>query len=153
MPAFMKYTGVDGSTEAPAHDDLIIFSYSTGPGSQAGADLRKGTWLTDVTHEDAPAGDGTSNTFMYAEKYPLEDDGYVLTAIQHGSVDTLQGGTDGAQNTPGALLFIFSQEPTAQDTASGSYVLYQDVVVPPIETGPALAVESLTIAHEGFWLI
>jgi hypothetical protein len=27
------------------------------------------------------------------------------------------------------------------------------VFVPPLETGPAVAMEALTIAHEGFWLI
>ena len=46
-----------------------------------------------LSSHDEPRPDGSSNTFMYAEKYQLEDDAYVLTAIQHGSVDTLQTGS------------------------------------------------------------
>jgi hypothetical protein len=35
----------------------------------------------------------------------------------------------------------------------GTHALYQDVVVPTADTGSAVAMETLTIAHEGFWLI
>src|SRR5262245_8509553 len=84
MPVFMKYQGVDGSMQGPSHHDLDILSYSIGSGSQAGADLRKGTWLADVTYDGAPAADGTSNTFLFAEKYPSQD-GDLLIFDQYAS--------------------------------------------------------------------
>ena len=70
-----------------------------------------------------------------------------------------------AGHTPGALLFNFSSEPVADaavtftaivlaegdgESSSGTHALYQDVLVPP---PPAAAMETLTIAHEGGWLI
>ena len=35
---------------------------------------------------------------------------------------------------------------------SGSHALYQDVFIPTVDTEPALAIEAVTIAHEGYWL-
>jgi hypothetical protein len=70
-----------------------------------------------------------------------------------------------ADHTPGALLFKFSSEPVADNAvtwtaialaesggaaSTGLHALYQDVFVP---TSPADAMETLTIAHEGSWLI
>ena len=40
-----------------------------------------------------PRPDGTSNTLMIAERY--QDGPYVLTAIEHGAVDTFQKGFNG----------------------------------------------------------
>ena len=34
---------------------------------------------------------------------------------------------------------------------SGSHILYQDVFIPAVDTGPAVAIETVTIAHEGYW--
>jgi hypothetical protein len=115
--------------------------------------------------------DGTSNTLMYAEKFQLEDGAYVLTAIEHAGIDTLHaiggvtvasGDVDGATDT---FEFDFCDGGTAADIGTGtwimdttyetgSHLLYQDVFVPPpLETGPAVAMETLTIGHEGFWLL
>ena len=35
---------------------------------------------------------------------------------------------------------------------SGSHALYQDVFIPTVDTGPAVAIEAVKIAHEGYWL-
>ena len=154
MPAYTQ-SGTVRATRAPAQEDVIVFSVSMGS-SQAAGDVTKGTWLTDVTHVDAPAGDGTSNTFMSAERYN-EDEPYVLTAIQHtgvapiGGVQVACGDVNGDTDT-----FDFGyadSEPTAQDTAAGAHALYQDVSVPTSGTVPAVGMESLTIAHEGLWLL
>ena len=50
-----------------------------------------------------------------------------------------------------ATLMDFDFPSSSSDGAdySGSHLLYQDVVVPT----PAVAMETLTIAHEGFLLI
>ena len=154
MPCYMQL-GTVRATQAPAQDDVIVFSVSMGS-SQVTGDVAKGTWLTDVTHEAAPSGDGTSNTLMTAERY--HDDGaYVLTATQHtgvaptGGVQVACGDVNGDTDT---FDFGYADgEPTAQDAPTGSHALYQDVSVPTPGTEPAVGMESLTIAHEGFWLI
>ena len=114
------------------------------------------------------------------------------------AVQTDDGDSAAAVHTPGALLFSFDREPTAQEVVSGevfykppaqtddglllpavqagdtdalgdpvtftytvrntssayegTHALYQDVVIPSVDTGPALAIEEITIAHEGIWL-
>ena len=118
--------------------------------------------------------DGTSNTLIYAEKFQLEDSAYVLTAIEHAGVNTLQTGSiggvtvasgdvDGATDT---FEFDFCDGGTAgqpdlgtgawiPDTTyeTGAHLPYQDLLVPSAETtGPTVAMETLTIGHEGFLL-
>src|SRR5262245_22774192 len=79
------------------------------------------------------------------------DDGLLVPPSNIGGVSVGCGDVDGAARALGDLVtFTFTVEPSAYE---GSHLLYQDVVVPPLETGPAVAMEALTIAHEWFWLI
>jgi hypothetical protein len=153
-------------------DWIIVESYSSG--ASQGQPV---TFTYTVSQPaDNPRPDGTSNTFMIGEQLP-DDDPYVLTAIQHGAVDTLQKGFNGALTVAvgdvngDADTFDFANydggtaagEPNIRigtwitDTTyqTGSHILYQDVVVPPPpETGGStVAMETITIANEGLWLI
>jgi hypothetical protein len=62
------------------------------------------------------------------------DGDYLLTAVEHTA-------------TEGSQLFSFNLD--ILSSYEGSHVLYQDVVVPE----PAVAMETLTVAHEGSWLV
>ena len=171
MPVFMKYQGVDGSSHAPPIGDPDFLSYSYGSGSQAGADLQKGTWLTDATYDGSPAGtsmetvaktgssdagaDGTSSTLMLGEKYLPEDD-YVLTFVEHASQPySTDGGfiggvfvaagdvnLNGAEDSRG--LWQINVEP---DRSFGEPVTFTATIYNPEAT---VVTETLTIAHEGF---
>jgi len=140
-------------------DAILVQSYSSGMSS---------------SHDD-PRPDGSSNTFMCAEKYQLEDDTYVLTAIQHRGVDTLQTGSIGgilvaygdANGDTDTFEFSYHDGGTTggqsdirtgtwiMDTTyeTGAHLMYQDLFVPTLETGAPVAMETLTIGHEGFGLI
>jgi hypothetical protein len=126
--------------------------------------------------------DGTNDSFIFADYKPTEslavdptnpnvdlrpmetpgpDDNVGLPAVQMddgllafpgyiGGVSVGCGDVDGALGDPVTFTFTVSVDPSAYE---GSHLLYQDVFVPPLETGPAVAMEALTIAHEGSWLI
>jgi len=169
MPVYMKYQGVDGSSHAPPLGDPDLLSYSYGSSSQAGADLKKGTWLTDVTYEGSTDGtsmetaadtrssdagaDGTSNTLMLGEKYLPEDD-YVLTFVEHtsqpystdggfiGGVFVAAGDVNGAEDSLG--LWQTDVEPARP---IGEPVTFTATIYNP---EVAIGTETLTIAHEGF---
>src|SRR5262249_30343513 len=144
---------VNGDTDALGQPVTFTFTVTTSLGSRE------------------ERSDGTSNTLMYAEKFQLEDGAYVLTAIEHAGVITLHsiggvtvasGDVDGATDT---FEFDFCDGGTAPGQPdirtgtwimdatyeTGSHLLYQNVLVPPppLETGPAVAMETLTIGHEG----
>jgi hypothetical protein len=80
-------------------------------------------------------------------------DGLLMPPSNIGGVSVGCGDVDGAADAlgdPVTFTFTVSVDPSAYE---GSHLLYQDVFVPPSETGSAVAMEALTIAHEGFWLI
>jgi hypothetical protein len=96
------------------------------------------------------------------------DKGYLLTSVSHRATDPSQLGEpvtftytvsvepsgNGAANTPGALLFRFDHEPTVQGgIQKGDWitdVTYESV---GLLGQPTIATETLTIAHEGFFLV
>src|SRR5262245_26819091 len=150
----METPGPDDNVGLPAvqMDDGLLVS----PSNISGVSVACG----DV---DGVAVDPTNpNVDLRPMETPGPDDNVVLSAVQMvdgllvppsniGGVSVGCGDVDGAARALGDLVtFTFTVEPSAYE---GSHLLYQDVVVPPLETGPAVAMEALTIAHEGFWLI
>jgi hypothetical protein len=152
-------------------DWIIVESYSSG--TSQGEPV---TFTFAVSQPaDSPRPDGTSNTLMIGEVLP--DDSYVLTAIQHGAVDTFQSGFNGGitvasgdvngdtdtfdfanydgGTAAGELNIRTGTWITDTTYETGSHALYQDVVVPPPPGtgGAAVAMETITIANEGLWLI
>jgi hypothetical protein len=74
-----------------------------------------------------PPADGTSNTVLFAERHLRPDGEHVLTAVQHGSQ------TYGPGNVQ-----------------KGGWI--SDVTYERSSGGTAVAMETLTIAHEGIEL-
>lgn len=96
-----------------------------------------------------------------------EDKGYLLTSISHRATDQSQVGepvtftytvsidplATGADHTPGALLFTFSSEPTAQGgVRKGDWITDVTYASAELLGQPTVAMETLIIAHEGFLL-
>ena len=177
LPAVQKDDTFDFTTEptvtATAHETQRLIVVNTGNGGLARSNAGDGGIIIDFT----PGPDANTG----------------LPAVQ-----TDDGDSAAAVHTPGALLFSFDREPTAQEVVSGevfykppaqtddglllpavqtgdtdalgdpvtftytirntssayegTHALYQDVVIPSFDTGPALAIEEITIAHEGIWL-
>ena len=80
--------------------------------------------------------DGTSNTFMFAEKLRLSDGEHVLTAVQHAA-----GGEDSGR------LWQINVRPCEGGLHKGDWI--SDVTYERLQDGNPVAVETLTIAHEG----
>ena len=87
--------------------------------------------------------DGTSNTFMYAEKFQLPDGEHVLTAIQHDAREPSSAGEDSRG------LWQINLEPGKGNIQKGGWI--SDVTY-EASGGNAVAMETLTIAHEGILL-
>ena len=77
----------------------------------------------------------------------FSEDAFVFDGTQLAIPD---GTSNTAPGEPVTFTYTVRADPSAYE---GSDVLYQDVFVPPLETGPAVAMETLTIAHEGYWLV
>jgi hypothetical protein len=90
--------------------------------------------------------DGTSNTFMYAEKFQLPDGEYVLTAVQHHANEP---GSAGGEDSRG--LWQINLEPGNGNIQKGGWI--SDVTYEASPGGNAVAMETLTIAHEGILLL
>ena len=84
--------------------------------------------------------DGTTNTFMYAERFQLPDGEHVLTAVQHAATGEESRG-----------LWQINARPCEGGVRKGDWI--SDVTYESLQNGNAVAVESLTIAHEGLLLI
>ena len=80
--------------------------------------------------------DGTSNTFMYAEKFQFQDKEHVLTTVQHAA-----GGEDSLG------LWQINARACDGSVRKGDWI--SDVTYENLQEGNAVAVESLTVAHEG----
>jgi hypothetical protein len=142
------------------------------PPASGETDVRKGTWLTDVTYDDSPAGtavgtitntdsleldaDGTSNTIMIAEKHMSQDGAHVLTSVQHasqtyatgtgfmGGVFVASGDVDGAEDSLG--LWQINAEPARPFSQPVTFT----ATISNLEG--TVATETITIAHEGLLL-
>ena len=86
------------------------------------------------------AADGTSNTFMYAEKFQLPDGEHVLTTVQHSA---------GGEDSRG--LWQINVAADADGVRKGGWIT--DVTYETLPGGTAVAIETLTIAHEGILLL
>lgn len=86
-----------------------------------------------------PMTDGTSNTFMYAEKFQLLDGEHVLTTVQHAA---------GGEDSRG--LWQINVAPDEGAIRKGGWIC--DVTHEDLPGGTTVAMETLTIAHEGFLL-
>ena len=116
---------------------------------------RYGEWTHDVARfqfgapeEDVivpAAKDGTSNTFMVAEKFQLPDGEYVLTAVQHAG----QPGAAGGEDSRG--LWQINVAPYEGEIQKGGSI--SDVSHGQLPGENAVAMETLTVAHEGILLI
>ncbi len=98
----------------------------------------------DVTVPVPTMMDGTSNTFMYAEKFQLPDGEYVLTAVQHHANEPSSAGEDSRG------LWQINLEPGNGNIQKGGWI--SDVTY-EASGGNAVAMETLTIAHEGLLLL
>jgi hypothetical protein len=102
------------------------------------------TWQRgDVRLDDGEAGikDGTSNTLMIGE---------IVKPAPAGRTDGVFNSIPPALPTEDEVLIAFEHgDVRAGDGYSGAHILYQDVVVP----ASAVAMETITIAHEGLLLI
>ena len=83
--------------------------------------------------------DGTSNTFMHAERFQFADAGYSLTSVQHAA---------GGEDSRG--LWQINVQACDGSVRKGDWI---SDVTDVLQDGNAVAIESLTIAHEGFSLI
>src|SRR5262249_32480869 len=117
-------------------------SYSIGS-SQAGADLQKGTWLTDVSYEGSRTADGSSNTLMLAEKHISQDDD-LLTFDQYTSHAKSTSFVDANGGEDSRGLWQINVEPTHP---FGEPVTFTATISIP---HGAVGIETLTLAHEGF---
>ena len=113
---------------------------------------------------EATIPDGTSNTVFFGEKYG-QAGSIGGVSVAGGDVDgatgalgdpvtftfTVSGPATGFLGFPGGVRVASGDVNAVEmgDGYAGSHVLYQDVFVPTLETGPAVAMETLTIAHEG----
>ena len=121
--------------------------------------------------------DGTSNTVFFSERYYLVDSQGSDRTTDTSTVATLQD-FDWPSSSSDPVTFTYTVSVDPSDTTlercfvkswstsgdaddrptddgadySGSHVLYQDVFIPTVDTGPAVAIETITIAHEGYWL-
>jgi hypothetical protein len=96
---------------------------------------------------------------QFADNAGVEDKGYVLTSVEHRTTEESQFGQ--------AVTFTYTVgvSPSATGSIGGVYVASGDVDGAPnafeydfcdggtAATGPVVAMETLTIAHEGFGLI
>jgi hypothetical protein len=104
---------------------MTIVAVNGGGNTPQGVQLERCFVKSWSTSGDA---DGTNDSFNFTDYKPTE------------SV---------ALGDPVTFTYTVSVDPSAYE---GSHVLYQDVFVPPLETGPALAIEAVTILHGGYWL-
>jgi hypothetical protein len=123
MPVFMKYDGIDGE-----------FS---------GGDDRPTETIKFVYGVLDTADDGL---LLPA----VQDHGLLLPAVQDDGL-VLVTDADPKGAIAGIIIAATSDNNRSDDGAdySRSHLLYQDVMIPT----PAVAMETLTIAHEGFLLI
>ena len=164
------FMSVDNETYSMLHlaSDVNITGDDADDGLLLPAVQDDGLFLPAVRIDDGEATipDGTSNTVFFSERYGQ--------AGAIGGVSVAGGDLDGATDAlgdPVTFTFTVSNPPPATgflgfpggvrvasgdvnavemgDGYAGSHVLYQDVFVPTLETGPAVAMETLTIAHEG----
>ena len=105
-----------------------------------------------TTEPTAPAGEVNHSEFAIVKRLDattptFSEDAFVFDGTQLAIPD---GTSNTAPGEPVTFTYTVRADPSAYE---GSHVLYQDVFVPPLETGPAVAMETLTIAHEGYWLV
>src|SRR5215207_3675159 len=107
--------------------------------------------------------DGTSNTVLFSERYTRPDGEHVLTAVQHASQTSSAVGEDSRglwqinlepdQHGPNA--FEHDQNdggaPSEGNIRTGGWI--SDVTYEDSQGGNAVAMETLTIAHEGLSLL
>jgi hypothetical protein len=147
-----------------SEDDTFDFSQSTTEPT-AGAGKINFSEVAIVKRTDSTAPSVDYESFQFADNAGTDGKGYVLTSIQHGTTDTSlvdQSGTEASSR-----LFVGNLTLDSQASAGGedSWGLWQinvepnqydpdafanDLYDPP--TGPAVATETLTIVHEGFWV-
>ena len=114
---------------------------------QSGTPDQSGYSGTHILYQDViiPAvKDGTSNTIMVAEKFQFPDGEYVLTAVQHA-------GQTGALGEDSRGLWQINIQPSGGEIRKGGWIL--DVSHGPLPGENAVAMETLTIAHEGILLL
>ena len=98
----------------------------------------------DVTVPAAP--NGASNTFLFAEKVQGSDGEYVLAAVQHHATQPLSGAGEDSFG-----LWQINAEPNEGSLHKGGWICDVTYEHPP--AGNAVAIETLTLAHEGILLI
>jgi len=112
--------------------DGLITSYDlTVAGPDDAPDVRKGEWITDVSYKSVGG--------------PLLPGG-----VSVASAD-LSGDAGGVPGDP--IVFTYTVTNTSSPPYEGTHALYQDVAIPSLDTGPELAIEPLSIAHESYWLL
>ena len=90
------------------------------------------------------ASDGTSNTFMHAEKFHFLEGEHVLTSVHHAPPAGAAGGEDSRG------LWQINIQPSEGGVSKGGWI--SDVTYEGSAGGNAVAMETLTIAHEGILL-
>ena len=158
-------------------DDFIIIDYKPTESLKADDNFLVIDWLAEDHFKVDPSDPSVDPTNPNVDLRPMEtpgpDDNVGLPAVQIGGVSVASGDVNGDTDAIGQTVtftYTVNVDPSAYDdydrdqqliaihTRTGnatleteSHLLYQDVFVPTLETGPAVAMETLTIADEGFW--
>lgn len=100
-----------------------------------------GEWIADVERPGVHAvPDGTSNTIFYAEQIRHPDGDYLLTAVEHAA---------GSEDSRG--LWQINAQAGDGSVRKGDWI--SDVSYESGQSGNAVAMETITIVHEGFMMI
>jgi hypothetical protein len=122
---------------------MTIVAVNGGGNTPQGVQLERCFVKSWSTSGDA---DGTNDSFNFTDYKPTE-----VHPSNIGGVSVGCGDVHDALGDPVTFTYTVRVDSSAYE---GSHALYQDVFVPPppLETGPALAIEAVTIVHEGYWL-
>ncbi len=151
----------------PETDDEVLIAFEFGDTANAAESaVRKGGWITDVTFERLETG---AHALYQDVVIPavqtddglllpaVQDDGLLLPAVQTDdafvftAIALAESGGNSEPHPPHGEdslgLFQINVEPNQYDPDAFANDLHDS------PTGPAVAMETLTIAHEGYWLI